>query len=85
MSKPNSLTTLLRRRLARIIEPLPPAEEIWCNDCELNQGRTLALHSSVALEHLRAHTKRLNSPDQKDKIHPYVNMIGRTVNFNRGL
>lgn len=79
MAKPNSLTTLIRRYLAKIIEPMPDKGEVWCNDCELNHGQTLVLHSSVALQHLEAHKERLHAPESEGQIRAYVSMIGRSI------
>ena len=77
------MTTFLRRRLARIIEPMPDKGEIWCNDCELNYGETLVLHESVAIMHLTAHKDRLHDPRHKNETRAYVNMIGRGKSFGQ--
>lgn len=71
MAKPNSLTTIIRRRLARIIDPLPPGEEAWCIDCTLNDGWTLVVPPAAVFIHLRMHK------DRADDV--YVNMIGRKI------
>lgn len=55
MAKPNSLTTLLRRWLAEEIKPYPNKGEAWCQDCVMNDGDTLVLDSSIAMNHLNAH------------------------------
>lgn len=72
MAKPNSLTTLIRRYICRLIEPLPPSGEVWCYDCQLNGGETLAMSSSIALYHLELH---------RDEKSTHVSIVGRKVDL----
>lgn len=76
MAKPNSLTTIIRRRLARIIEPLPPPDEVWCIDCIINEGWTFPLPAHMALHHLERHR------DNEKGV--YVNIIGRALPRQEG-
>lgn len=75
MAKPNSLTTLIRRYICHLIEPLPPEGEVWCNDCTLNGGETLAISSAIALHHLELH---------RDEKSPHVSIIGRKIDTRPG-
>jgi hypothetical protein len=55
MPKPNSFTTVLRRAIVKIVEPLPEAGYAWCLDCALNQGKTKVLHADRWFFHVEKH------------------------------
>jgi hypothetical protein len=46
MAKPNSLTTVVRMILARLIDPMPPAGKTWCIGCSVNGGFTSEIDGS---------------------------------------
>lgn len=55
MAKPNSSTTILRRRLVKLIQPQPPVGHGWCIDCTLFDGWTLVLEEDDVMGHLENH------------------------------
>ena len=72
MSKPNSLTTMLRRSLAAMIDPHPPAGLAWCVGCQFrDDGRTVVLTSDEIFDHVKLH--------QNDKHMVKVSMVQKKV------
>ncbi len=58
MTNPNSRLTRLRQRLVRWLEPQPYLHEAWCQDCMLNQGRTLVLGVGAIRAHTQSHMRQ---------------------------
>lgn len=57
MSNPNSMLTLIRRCIVKLVEVRPDAGEGWCVDCCLNGGRTLVISADGLREHVELHAK----------------------------
>ena len=57
MTNPNSLLSIMRRKLANAIEPRPGIGESWCINCGLNQGHTMILSADGYIQHVQYHVK----------------------------
>jgi hypothetical protein len=55
VSKPNSVTTRIRQRIVKVVEPYPDPGEAWCIRCSLNERRTLIISVHGVPEHLLKH------------------------------
>lgn len=55
MSNPNSMLTLIRRCIVKLVEVRPDPGEGWCIDCCLNDDRTLIISADGLQEHVLLH------------------------------
>lgn len=55
MTKPNSLTTKVRRFLARRLDPRPDGGEAWCINCALSNRKTVVLSVDGIKQHAEKH------------------------------
>jgi hypothetical protein len=57
MTNPNTFITRFRRKLVKLIEPMPDAGEGWCIDCTLSPGRkrTVVFPADALENHVSNH------------------------------
>lgn len=57
MARINSVTTRLRLKLVKKLDPRPPRGEMWCMGCALVGGENLAVDYSQMQAHLENHRR----------------------------